>query len=149
MTLRIPRSSVHGATFLKMLNVSLNFYSTGHFCVSLGIPNCQATVSLARLVDHAQTAHGIPCISVELGKEFDVEQLIGGGSAQNVARVTWKPVFMLVKATSNVFLLRTASDSGKIRWTIQDILIYRSSRIGDHVAVISFIQGPSQVWKNN
>lgn len=122
-----------------------NIFSTGRHCATLGIPDCKTAVSFVGLVDHAQAAHGVPTISVQFHQEFDVEQLVSSGRAQNFIGVSWKPVLIFVKASSNVFLLRTSFDSGKIRWTIQDILIYRTSSAGDHTAVISFIKGPSEV----
>ena len=123
--------------------------STGRHCASLGLPNCQAVVALQDFINHAESAHGIPCISVDLNQEFYIEQITRPGNFQMLRKVDWKPVFIFVKTTSNIFRLRTIFDSafdgeGRIRWTIQD----SSSSGGDHIAMISFVNGPLEVGQS-
>ena len=105
-------------------------------------------VSLPGLTSHAQTAHEIPCLSVDLFQEFDIEQIIipsAAGNAHNFAGVNWKPVMISLKATAHIFQLQTTVDSAagnsKIKWAIQD----RSEPAGDYVAVISFVKDSSRV----
>ena len=121
-------------------------FSTGHHCASLGLPSCQEIVSLPDFINHAETAHGIPCISVDLNQEFYIEQITRPGNSQMLRKVDWKPVFIFLKTTSNIFRLRTIFDSahdgrGRIRWTIQE----GSSSGANHIAMISFVKSPLQV----
>ena len=141
--------------FLKNVPKNLPWFcSTGRRCAPLGFPNCQAMVSLQGLIHHAQNAHEIPCLPVDLFQEFDIEQIIISSTAinaQNFARVNWKPVLISLKATAHIFQLRTTFDSAagdsKIKWAIQD----RSEPAGDYVAVMSLVKDSSRVGnrKNN
>ena len=104
--------------------------------------------TLPELIDHARSAHDIPCVSIDLLQELEVEQIPRSGTSRNLKRVDWKPVFIFVDVISNILQLRTAfhsgTDDGEIRWTIQ----HTAAGGADYIAVISFIKDRAQVWNN-